>query len=121
MARILVVDDEPFIVKMVSSRLKANGYEVVSAYDGASALAAVNEKKPDLLLIDIMMPPPDGLSVCKTLRADDGEVNAVPIILLTAKSSESEIAEAMKCGADDYIVKPYNAEDLLSKIRKYVS
>lgn len=119
MSDILVVDDEPFIVKMVSSRLKSAGYSVREAFDGQQCLDRVKEKIPDLLLIDIMMPPPDGMAVTKNLKSSD-EYRSIPIILLTARSGENEIDEAMACGADDYVIKPYEAEVLFEKVRFFL-
>jgi len=118
--KILVVDDEPAILLMVASRLKANNYDVATAQDGNAALELINHFNPDLILIDVMMPPPDGFTVCKTLKNDDA-FKHIPIILLTAKAGEKELQEYMGCGADDYITKPYQPEDLIAKVEKYIS
>lgn len=113
--KILVVDDEPEIVNMIEVRLKANGYEVIPSYSGDDALKKVKESKPDLILLDVMMPPPNGYQVCRTLK-DDPDYKNIPVIFLTAKTTESDKFWGMESGADEYVTKPYNAEELLEKI-----
>jgi len=114
--KILVIDDEPDIVKMVELRLKACGYEVLKGSNGEEALALTKEHHPDLIILDVMMPPPNGFQVCRTLK-DDPQFKNTPIILLTAKVSESDQFWGLESGADEYVSKPYNAEELLEKIR----
>jgi len=115
--KILIVDDEPEIVKMVTLRLKASGYEILSGTTGEDALKLTKEQNPDLILLDVMMPPPNGFKVCRTLK-DDPDYKHIPIILLTAKATESDQFWGTESGADDYVTKPYNAEELLEKIKK---
>ena len=114
--RILVVDDEPHIVKIVEARLKANGYEVITGTNGDEALAKAKEEKPDLIILDVMMPDPNGFQVCRTLK-DDPEYCNIPVILLTAKTTEGDKLWGIESGADGYVTKPYNAEVLMGKIK----
>ncbi len=115
--KILVVDDEPEIVLMVETRLQANGYEVISGNDGETALKMAKEENPDLIVLDVMMPSPNGFQVCRTLK-DSPEHKNIPIILLTAKVTDSDKFWGTESGADEYVTKPYNPEDLLEKIKK---
>jgi adenylate cyclase len=113
--RILVVDDVPENVRLLEAVLEAQGYEVVSATDGTAALELAVSAEPDLVLLDVMMPPPDGLEVCKRLREHD-ETAVLPVIMLTA-SVGSEKLTAIEAGADDFIPKPFNRDELLTRIR----
>jgi adenylate cyclase len=114
-ARILVVDDVPENVRLLQAVLEAHGYEIVSAGDGRSALELATAAKPDLVLLDVMMPPPDGYAVCKRLREQE-ETAVLPVIMLTA-SVGSEKTKAIEAGADDFITKPFNRDELLTRIR----
>lgn len=114
--KILVVDDEPLIVQVVTSRLNASGYETVSACDGQEALQKVKSEKPDLIILDVMMPKLDGYQVCATLK-QDVRLQKTPVILFTAKSGEeAERIGVQDCGADAYMPKPFEAKTLLAKI-----
>src|SRR5262245_54832424 len=113
--RILVVDDVPENVRLLEAVLDAHGYDVVSATDGQAALDLALSAKPDLVLLDVMMPPPDGLTVCKRLREQE-ETAILPVIMLTA-SEGSEKTTAIEAGADDFLPKPFNREELLTRIR----
>jgi DNA-binding response OmpR family regulator len=113
--RILVVDDVPENVRLLEAVLEAQGYDVVSATDGQAALELAVSADPDLVLLDVMMPPPDGLEVCKRLREHDGTA-VLPVIMLTA-SVGSEKLTAIEAGADDFIPKPFNRDELLTRIR----
>jgi len=114
--KILVVDDEPVIVKMLSTRLTANGYDVIQAHSGEEALKVMESNVPDLVVMDVTMPPPNGYQVCRTIK-DDERFKLIPVLLLTAKTSESDKFWGMEAGADVYMTKPYNSEDLLKKIQ----
>jgi len=114
-ARILVVDDVPENVRLLEAVLDAHGYDVVSATDGHGALELALSAKPDLVLLDVMMPQPDGLAVCKRLREQD-ETAVLPVIMLTA-SEGSEKTTAIEAGADDFLPKPFNRDELLTRIR----
>ena len=119
--KILVVDDEPNIVKLVESRLKASGYDVATAKDGQDAIAKAKQIKPDLILLDIMMPGMNGQEVLKELKKD-ASVSAIPVIMLTAKQETDDIVKSIvNGGAVDYIVKPFIATDFLKKINTALS
>ncbi len=114
--KILVVDDEPFIIQMVTSRLTAAGYEIVTGIDGHDALQKARAEKPDLIILDVMMPKMDGYQVCATLK-QDSRFQKIPVILFTAKSGDDAEQIGMQdCGADAYIAKPFDAKMLLEKI-----
>ncbi|HTL47336.1 MAG TPA: response regulator [Verrucomicrobiae bacterium] len=116
MKKILLTDDEPNIVKVVSARLKAHNYEVIPAYDGESALDAVYREKPDLILLDIMLPKLDGYKVCQKLKSDP-KWKEVPIILFSAKTQAADKQTGREYGADAYIAKPFQPEQLLETIK----
>ena len=114
-ARILVVDDVPQNVRLLQAVLEAHNYEVVPATDGHVALELVMSARPDLVLLDVMMPEPDGYAVCRRLRAQE-ETAMLPVIMLTA-SEGPEKTKAIEAGADDFIAKPFNRDELLTRIR----
>jgi len=113
-AKILVVDDVPQNVRLLEAVLAPRGYDVVSATDGESALKLVESSHPDLVLLDVMMPEPDGYEVCRRLREDD-ETAVLPVIMVTASTDEKR--KAIEVGADDLIAKPFNHDELLARIR----
>lgn len=115
--RILVVDDEPDLVEMVKMRLEANGYEVITAYDGKEALDKAHKENPDLMLLDLMLPKIDGYKVCRMLKFDE-KYKHICIIMFTARAQESDEKIGMEVGADAYMVKPFEPQKLLSKIKK---
>ncbi len=110
---ILIVDDEPHIVELVKYNLHQEGYDVITAHDGASALERANSERPDLIILDIMLPYTDGLEVCRQLR----RVSGVPIIMLTAKTGELERVVGLELGADDYVTKPFSPRELVARVR----
>ncbi len=114
--KILLVDDEPDIVAMTVMRLEASGYEVVTAGDGNSGYESAKTEKPDLIILDLMLPDMDGYQVCRLLKFDEQFKN-IPIIMLTAKSQREDKEWGEKVGADLYMTKPYDAKELLGKIR----
>ncbi|MDR0861566.1 MAG: response regulator transcription factor [Oscillospiraceae bacterium] len=115
MARvILVVDDEQNIVFGVTYLLQKEGYETIEAYDGIAALEQYNARKPDLILLDVMLPGYDGLEVCRRIRETD---NFTPIIMLTARGDEADKLFGLENGADDYIIKPFANGDLLARVK----
>lgn len=111
--RILVVEDNPDIVDMLKVMLGAEGYDVLTASDGAQALATVKEETLDLVILDLMLPIVDGLEVCKRTR----EFSQVPIIVLTAKTGEVDKIVGLNSGADDYVEKPFSPGELIARIR----
>jgi DNA-binding response OmpR family regulator len=114
--RILVVDDDKSIVKVVRSYLEQAGYEVRVAYDGATALHSLRSEKPDLLVLDLMLPDRDGWEITRTIRAD-AALGATPIIMLTARVEDTDKIIGLEMGADDYITKPFNAREIVARIR----
>lgn len=111
--RMLVVDDDPEIIRILKRGLIYEGYTVETASDGSEALAKTREKEPDLVILDIMMPGVDGVEVSKRLhQADD-----VPILMLTAKDTVPDKIEGLDSGADDYMVKPFDFDELLARVR----
>ncbi|RLD17228.1 MAG: response regulator [Caldiserica bacterium] len=118
-SRILVVDDDRDTREILEARLKACGYDVITASDGFNALEIIRERKPDLILLDVMMPEIDGFTVCKFLKERE-ETKDIPIIFLTAKESLSDVDKGFKSGGDDYVLKPINWERLLPKIKKFL-
>ena len=114
-ARILVVDDVPENVRLLEAVLAPRGYDVVSATDGGAALELAETAKPDLVLLDVVMPQPDGYAVCRRLRERE-ETAVLPVIMLTA-SDDPEKTKAIEAGADDFIAKPFNRDELLTRIR----
>lgn len=114
---IMIVDDDKLILNLVKVTLEKEGYSVISASNGSEALAMVKVQIPDLILLDIMMPKIDGFSVCEMLKGDK-RFKDIPIVMLTAKSLAKDIEEAYERGADEYIIKPFDSELLLRKIRK---
>jgi DNA-binding response OmpR family regulator len=114
---VLVVDDEPNIVVSLEYLLQRAGYEVRVARDGAEALRAIAQKRPDLILLDAMMPVRDGYDVCQTLRADPA-MKDVRILMLTAKSRDVDQEKALALGADDYVTKPFSTRELVERVRR---
>ncbi|HEY1173400.1 MAG TPA: response regulator transcription factor [Verrucomicrobiae bacterium] len=114
--KILVVDDEPDALELIEFNLKAAGYDVVTAADGAEALKKARLVAPDLILLDLMLPEIDGLEVCKILRRD-ASTAAIPIIMLTAKAAEIDRILGLELGADDYVTKPFSPRELGLRIK----
>ena len=111
-ANVLIVDDDPDIIDLVRASLRAQGYAVVSAREGESALALARKLKPDIALLDIGLPGMDGLELLRQLR----QVSSVPIIFLTSQSGEIERVVGLKLGADDYVVKPFSLKELAARV-----
>ncbi len=110
---ILVVDDEPSIVEVVSLYLRREGFEVLTASDGDEALAAAREHRPDLIVLDIMLPKRSGLEITRLLRQE----RPVPIILLTARGDEADRIVGLELGADDYVVKPFSPREVVARVK----
>jgi two-component system, OmpR family, alkaline phosphatase synthesis response regulator PhoP len=110
---ILVVDDDAKIVELVKIYLKRDGYSVITAYNGTDALKTAQQNKPDLIVLDIMLPGIDGLEICRELR----KASTVPIILLTARTTEEDRIKGLDLGADDYVTKPFSPKELAARIR----
>lgn len=112
-ARILVVDDDAALSEMLQIVLRQEGLETVRCGTGSEALQEFRQSRPDLVLLDLMLPGRDGVSVCRDIRAESG----VPIIMLTAKSDTSDVVAGLEAGADDYVPKPFKAKELIARIR----
>jgi len=111
--KILIVDDEPHIVGFVQAYLEKEGYPTIEAYDGETALELWRKHRPDLVVLDILMPHLDGLSFCREVRKDSN----IPIIILSAKSGEDDRIAGLEIGADDYMIKPFSPRELVARIR----
>jgi two-component system alkaline phosphatase synthesis response regulator PhoP len=114
--KILVVDDEKDIVELISYNLEQEGFAVIKAYDGQMAWERVKTAKPDLVVLDLMIPGIHGLEVCKLIRRD-AATETLPIIMLTAKSDQVDKILGLELGADDYVTKPFNVRELIARIR----
>lgn len=110
---ILLVDDEPKIVKLTTDYLVKDGFRVISSGDGLNALAKINSEKPDLVILDLMLPGMDGWEVCRKVRQKSG----IPIIMLTARSEETDQLIGLELGADDYITKPFSPRMLVARVK----
>ncbi len=110
---ILVVEDEPTINQAISDRLHAEGFTVVQAYDGPDAVAAFERQRPDLVLLDLMLPGFDGLEVCRRIQA----IRPVPVLMLTARSDETDLLVGLAVGADDYVTKPFSMREVVARVR----
>ena len=117
--KILVVDDEPQIVLMLESRLKTEGYEVLSAGDGMAALEVAKKERPDLIILDLMLPKMDGFRVCGLLKKD-ARYAKIPIVMFTARAQEEDKKLSQEVGADAYFVKPFEPKTLLGKIQELI-
>jgi two-component system alkaline phosphatase synthesis response regulator PhoP len=113
MSKVLVVDDDPGIVKLVRTYLEQVGFEVAVAYDGKKAMQIARNDRPDLVILDLMLPEMDGWDVCRALRKESD----VPIIMLTARVEESDKLIGLELGADDYVTKPFSPRELVARVR----
>lgn len=116
MTKILVIDDEKDIVELIAYNLEKEGFSVLKAYDGEEALRIVKEQRPDLLILDLMLPKISGLDVCKSIRNNPATART-PIIMLTAKADEVDKIVGLEMGADDYITKPFSVKELIARVR----
>jgi DNA-binding response OmpR family regulator len=114
---VLVIDDEPQIVEICRDYLTAAGFAVLTADDGPRGLTTARRERPDLVVLDLMLPGMDGLDVCRELRRDSSGLAAVPIIMLTARVEESDKLVGLELGADDYITKPFSPRELVARVR----
>jgi DNA-binding response OmpR family regulator len=111
--RVLIIEDEKDIVRLLKYNLEKEGYEVVSASDGEAGIALARQSKPNLIILDLMLPKIDGIQVCRTLRQE----SQVPIIMLTAKKEEVDRVLGLEMGADDYVTKPFSIRELMARIK----
>lgn len=115
--KILVCDDERHIVRLIQVNLERQGYQVVTAFDGKEGLEKVRSEKPDLMVLDVMMPYMDGFEVLKTLRREP-EYENLPVIILTAKAQDKDVFEGYHYGADMYLTKPFNPMELVTFVKR---
>jgi phosphate regulon transcriptional regulator PhoB len=116
MKQIYIVEDEKDIVDLLRYNLEKEGYRVLSSLDGAEAIKRIPEKSPDLVLLDLMLPGADGLSVCRSLKSDP-KTARIPVVMLTAKGEESDKIVGLELGADDYVTKPFSVKELLARVK----
>ena len=110
---ILTADDDPQLLRLIARNLQFEGYEVHTASDGKQALEMIEAQPPDLVLLDVMMPKMDGLTVCQRVR----EFSAVPIIIVTARGQDQDKVHGLDLGADDYLTKPFSVDEMLARVR----
>ena len=115
--KILVCDDERHIVRLIQVNLERQGWDVVTAYDGKEGLEKVKAEKPDLLVLDVMMPYMDGFEVLKAIRKEP-ETEKLPVIMLTAKAQDKDVFEGYHYGADMYLTKPFNPRELVTFVKR---
>lgn len=118
--KILIVEDEESLLKLESILLTSKGYDVRGVSDGQQALDAIEEERPDLVLLDIMLPEIDGFEVCQRIK-DNPETRAIPVIMLTAKKSREDMARGEKVGADWYITKPFKSAMVIETIQRFLN
>ncbi|HEY2544122.1 MAG TPA: response regulator [Gaiellaceae bacterium] len=116
MTTVLVAEDDEDILLLVTTRLQRDGFEVIAARSGSEALELMRERRPDVAVLDIGMPPPDGLEVVRQVRGD-AALRATRVLLLTAKAQESDVRRGLDAGADGYISKPFSPADLSARVR----
>src|SRR5438093_9648754 len=116
MERVLIVDDDPDILRLVSYNLTQAGFDVATAPTGRKALEAVQKQPPDLIILDLMLPDVDGMEVCRTLRQRDNS-RRIPIVMLTARSEEIDRVIGFELGADDYVMKPFSPRELVLRVK----
>ena len=118
--RILVVDDEVDLVETVRFSLELEGYDVLIAYNGEEALNQARKENPDLILLDLMLPKLDGYKVCRLLKFDE-RYKHIPVLMLTAKIQEKDKVTGMETGANEYITKPFEMDELMKKVKGYLN
>ena len=117
--KILLVEDESVLLNMVKMRLEANNYEVISAFDGQEGLEKARKERPDLIILDLMLPKLDGYKVCRMLKFDE-KYKKIPIIMFTARAQQSDEEMGFEVGANAYITKPFEPQVLLAKIKELI-
>lgn len=118
--KVLVCDDERHIVRLIQINLEKNGFEVVTAFDGKEGLEKIKSEKPNMVVLDVMMPYMDGFEVLKNLRREP-ETEALPVIMLTAKAQDKDVFEGYHYGADLYLTKPFNPQELVAFVKRIAS
>jgi len=118
--RIVIADDDPIVIKFLSAIFQDEGFEVRTADDGEKALKVIRESRPDLIILDLVMPYHDGFEICQQVRSEALTAN-VPVIILSMKEKEQDAIHAFEVGADDFIRKPFNALELVARARKLMN
>lgn len=118
--KILIIDDEVDLVETIRFSLELEGFQVLAAHNGEEGLNLARKEKPDLILLDLMLPKIDGYKICRLLKFDE-KYKHIPILMLTARSQEKDRLLGLETGADEYITKPFDLPDLINKIKKYFS
>jgi len=118
--KIVLAEDEPQIARLVEFKLKKEGYEVTWKPNGEEALEAIRKEKPDLILLDIMMPVMDGYEVLRRIREDEN-LKSIPVVMLTARAQEKDVVKGIDSGAEDYITKPFHPAELLARVKRILS
>ncbi len=119
-AKILIVDDEPDLVETIRFALELEGYKVLVAVNGEEGLNTARQEKPDLILLDLMLPKLDGYKVCRLLKFDE-RYKSIPILMLTAKTQDKDRILGKETGANEYLTKPFDMDELMAKIKSYLS
>lgn len=114
--RVLAIEDESDILEVIEYNLDREGFEVTTSKSGQEGLDQIREERPDIVLLDLMLPDLDGLEVCRKIR-DDDELREIPVIMVTAKDTESEVVLGLGVGADDYVTKPFNPQELVARVK----
>ena len=117
--KIMVVDDEPYIARVIKFKLEQEGYAVISANDGITGLERIRQERPELVLLDVMMPGLTGYEVCQQIKAD-AELAGIPVVFLTAKGQERDREQGLSMGASDYITKPFSPNRLLELVKSMI-
>ncbi len=115
MSKIMVIDDEPFILMMIEDKLKRAGFQVITQRDSSTAAGRIRQERPDLVILDWIMPGVSGIEICREMKSDPGLAN-IPVVMLTAKGQEDDEKLGLKCGVDRYIVKPFSPKALLENV-----
>ena len=119
MAKVLVIDDDPFIVRLIRAKIEQLGHEVITAADGEDGITAALQADPDLVLLDLMMPRVNGLEVCHALREKE-TTRHIPIVMLTGKGQEQDVEQGFAAGATEYLVKPFSPRELQARVRALI-
>ncbi|MFH1783762.1 MAG: response regulator [bacterium] len=118
MTKILVADDSPFVLEIVETVLKSEGFEVVTASDGAEAWEKVQNEKPDVIVCDVVMPKMNGYEICQKVKESE-ELKNIPVLILTTKAQDKDVKLAQVSGADLYMTKPFDPDELADKVRRF--
>ncbi len=119
-AKILIIEDDSSAARLIGYAFEHEGHEVLSASNGLQGMVMVREKRPDVIILDVMLPGLDGFEVCNRLKSDERTAH-IPIVMLSAKGQDVDVETGKKVGADEYIVKPIDPDELLSRIEKFIT